>query len=181
MSRLAELVTFIEDTYSDLDLYSYYQLLELDERADAEAIRSAFYQQAARLHPDRFATLRDDVVRQKLTAIYARIAEAYKVLSDPRKRPLYDAGIRKGQLRYLDMEREKRGPQNPEDAVERPDAKKFVRLALQAQRAGDLKGAHMNFKFALAYESDNAYLREQIGALEAELARRSTMAPGEVK
>lgn len=167
MGRVEELRAFVEEVFPDLDLYSYYQLLELDDAASAGDIRTAFYRQAARLHPDRFSGLGDPAVRGKLTAIYARIAEAYKVLSDSKKRAAYDAGMAQGQMRYQEAEREKKGPQNPEDAVSKPEAKKFLRLALQAQRAGDHKGAAMNFKFALSYEPSNEWLQQQLSAAEA--------------
>jgi DnaJ-class molecular chaperone len=167
MGRIDELRAFVEEVHPDLDLYSYYQLLELESGASSADIRAAFYRQAARLHPDRFAGLAEPGLRDKLVAIYARIAEAYKVLSDSRKRAAYDAGMAQGQMRYQEMEREKKGPQNPEDAVTKPEAKKFLRLALTAQRAGDFKGAAMNFKFALSYEPSNEWLQQQAAAAEA--------------
>ena len=167
MGRVEELRAFVDEVFPDLDLYSYYQLLELAETASAADVRTAFYRQAARLHPDRFSGLDDPTVREKLTAIYARIAEAYKVLSDAKKRQAYDAGMAQGQMRYQEAEREKKGPQNPEDALTKPEAKKFLRLALTAQRTGDHKGAVMNFKFALSYEPSNEWLRQQLQAAEA--------------
>jgi len=174
MGRIDELRAFVEEVHPDLDLYSYYQLLELEPSASAAHIRAAFYRQAARLHPDRFAGLAEPGLRDKLVAIYARIAEAYKVLSDSRKRAAYDAGMAQGQMRYQEVEREKKGPQNPEDAVTKPEAKKFLRLALTAQRAGDFKGAAMNFKFALSYEPSNEWLRQQAAAAEAIYKARGT-------
>jgi DnaJ-class molecular chaperone len=174
MSRLDELRAFVDEVHPDLDLYSYYQLLELDEGASPTDVRAAFYRQAARLHPDRFAGLADAALRARLVAIYARIAEAYKVLSDARKRAAYDAGKAQGRLRYQEVERERKGPQNPEEQVSRPETKKFLRLAMQAQRAGDVKGAAMNFKFALSYEPSNEWLREQTRHAEAEYKARGT-------
>ncbi|HJZ83710.1 MAG TPA: DnaJ domain-containing protein [Polyangia bacterium] len=177
MSRLEELTRFVEQVYPDLDLYSYYQLLEVDPQAERADIRTAFYRQAARLHPDRFAGLRDGQVRAKLVAIYARVAEAYKVLSDAKKRASYDAGIAGGELRYVELSRERAGPPSPEDAVERAETKKFLRLALTALHSGDRKGAHMNFKFALAYEPENAYLKQQLEAVEEQLKGHGSKPP----
>ena len=178
MGRVEELRRFVEEVYPDLDLYSYYQLLELEAGASADEIRAAFYRQAARLHPDRFAGLAEGGVREKLVAIYARIAEAYKVLSDGRRRAAYDGGVAQGHMRYVEVERERKGPQNPEDAVSRPEAKKFLRLALQAQRSGDHKGAAMNFKFALSYEPGNEWLQQQTAAAEAQYKAKGSMSPG---
>jgi DnaJ-class molecular chaperone len=172
VSRVDQLAAFVEQVWPDLDLFTYYQLLEIAEDASPGDVRVAFYRQAARLHPDRFAGLGNPALRKRLVAIYARVAEAYKILSEPRKRSAYDAGLATGQVRYVETDREKKGPQNPEDAVSVPQAKKFLRLALQGARSGDWKGAHMNFKFALSYEPTNEYLLAKMAEAEQELKTR---------
>jgi DnaJ-class molecular chaperone len=172
VSRVDQLAAFVQQVWPDLDLFTYYQLLEISEDAAPDDVRAAFYRQAARLHPDRFAGLADSALRKQLVAIYARVAEAYKILSEPRKRAAYDSGLDAGQVRYVETDREKKGPQNPEDAVSAPQAKKFLRLALQGARAGDWKGAHMNLKFALSYEPSNEYLRRKMAEAEQELKTR---------
>jgi DnaJ-class molecular chaperone len=172
MGRIEELSAFVEGVFPDLDLYNYYQLLEIEEQARVDEVRAAFYRQASRLHPDRFGgKLGNPTTKEKLGTIYARIAEAYKVLSEPKKRASYDAALKTGTLRYVEVEREKKGPQNPEDVCKKPEAKKFARLAMQNLRAGDIKGANQNFKFALAYEPENPFLKEQAATTEAELKK----------
>jgi hypothetical protein len=175
MGRVEELCAFVEVVYPELDLYNYYQLLEVEPKARAEEIKAAFYRQAARLHPDRFANLPGGNTRQQLMAIYARIAEAYKVLADSQKRKAYDANLPAGQLRFIAVEREKKGPQNPEDQITHPEAKKFFRLGLQAMRVNDVKGCVMNLKFALNYEPDNGLIKQQLAEAEQRAKNSGSM------
>jgi DnaJ-class molecular chaperone len=168
-SRIAALTRLLDEVYADLDLYSYYQLLDLPADAAPDALREAFYRRAGELHPDRYPLLDDPVARERLVTVYARVAEGYRILSDPRKRAAYDVGLAAGQTRFEPAEREKKGPKNPEDGVANPQARRFLRLGLQAQAAGDAKGAAMNFKFAKSFEPANEVLTELLARAEAAL------------
>ncbi len=65
------------------DLYS---LLGVQPGATPEEIRSAYHQAARRFHPDANANAR-------AAEEFKRIADAYAVLSDPRRRSDYDAAV----------------------------------------------------------------------------------------
>src|SRR5689334_14615110 len=94
---------FAAKVYPTLEQRNYYQLLNRPAgTTDAAAVRAAFYRVAAQLHPDRFMAVADAETRERLETIYARVSEAYRVLSQPEKRAAYDAGLPKGRLR-LDM------------------------------------------------------------------------------
>jgi hypothetical protein len=62
----------------------YYEVLGLARDADAKAIRDAFRQLALKYHPDRN---KEPGAEER----FKEIAEAYAVLSDPKKRADYDA------------------------------------------------------------------------------------------
>lgn len=62
----------------------YYEVLGLKKDADAKAIKDAFRKLALQYHPDRNKT-------SEAEAKFKEIAEAYAVLSDPKKRAEYDA------------------------------------------------------------------------------------------
>jgi molecular chaperone DnaJ len=62
----------------------YYEVLGVSRDADAKAIKDAFRQLALRYHPDRS---KEPSAEEK----FKEIAEAYAVLSDPKKRANYDA------------------------------------------------------------------------------------------
>jgi curved DNA-binding protein CbpA len=167
-ARIEALLRYLAEVFPDLELYSYYQLLEVPEEASPDQVRAAFYRKAAELHPDRFPGLFDQAARAQLVSIYARIAEGYRILSDAPKRAAYDQGRAEGRMRFAEGERERKGPRSPEESLRSEQAKKFVRLALQARGAGDLKGALMNLNFARSFEPDAPVLAELQAQLEAQ-------------
>ena len=63
----------------------YYQILGVPRDATPEQIKKAYRQLAMKLHPD---------VAQEADAAerFKKVAEAYEVLQDPKKRDLYDRG-----------------------------------------------------------------------------------------
>lgn len=63
----------------------YYEVLGVARDADAKAIKDAFRELAMRYHPDRNKT--PDAEER-----FKEIAEAYAILSDPKKRAQYDTG-----------------------------------------------------------------------------------------
>jgi curved DNA-binding protein CbpA len=163
----AELLAFARQVFPNLERYSYYQLLRVAPNADLRAIRSSYYKIAAQLHPDRYHTLPDASTKDQLETIYARISEAYRVLTSPDKRPAYDRGLAKGKMRYDASERQPAGPKNPEDSLSHPEAKKFFRLGMMCLGKKDWKGALMNFNFAKTYEPRAAIIAEKLAAAEA--------------
>lgn len=67
----------------------HFALLEIDRDAPVEAVRAAYFELARYLHPDRLiaAGLADD--RREAHRVFARINEAFAVLSDPARRAEY--------------------------------------------------------------------------------------------
>lgn len=73
---------------------SYYAVLGVHPRASAAEIRAAYHRLAMRWHPDKIANGRADPARaEEAKARFQQIHEAYKVLSDEKRRALYDAGM----------------------------------------------------------------------------------------
>ena len=62
----------------------YYEVLGVARDADAKAIKDAFSDLALKYHPDR----NKEVGAEER---FKEIAEAYAILSDPKKRAYYDA------------------------------------------------------------------------------------------
>ncbi len=147
-----QLAAFVQNAYPRLDQLSYYELLGVPAVASQADVRTAFYARAASLHPDRYHTLANRELKEQLEAIYARICEGYRVLTAPDKRAAYDRLLAQGKKRLTTNEREVRGPQNPEDSLKHPEAKKFFRLGMMSLGRKDWKGAVMNFNFARSFE-----------------------------
>ena len=97
------------------DEHEFYTLLNVDLRATQEEIRSAYRRLCRVYHPDRYSVFnikeiaatstrvcflpcrhQDPKKQQSASVFFQRIQEAYRVLSDPRKRAIYDRSGRKG-------------------------------------------------------------------------------------
>jgi curved DNA-binding protein CbpA len=151
-----------------LDEFDYYALLGVPPDASADAIKAAFHAFARRYHPDRHVG--EPELQAKVTRIYRRGTEAYRVLTHPEQRRAYDQQLAQGQLR-LDPEqarmsaRPSAAPGHAE--VRGARARPFVTKAEQALRQKDYKQAKLNFQIALTHEPDNAALKQKLAEVEA--------------
>lgn len=93
-----ELLERVESWLQILDDSSYYELLGLLEIADETAIQAAFHEFSGAFHPDLHRG-ESEAIRQAITKIYQRGAEAYGVLRDPPTRAQYDLALAQGHLR----------------------------------------------------------------------------------
>ncbi|XP_078439284.1 uncharacterized protein LOC144709581 [Wolffia australiana] len=80
----------------DLDLDNlarscYYAVLGVRRNASASEIRSSYIKQARKWHPDKWT--KDPAVAAEAKQRFQRIQEAYSVLSDNKKRSMYDIGL----------------------------------------------------------------------------------------
>ncbi len=98
-SLAEEIRPLVERLYSELDRLSYYKILGVGRGASTTAIQNAFYRRAVHLHPDRHHGLEDASLKEKISKVYKRVSEGYKVLSSERSRRLYDRGLRRGDVR----------------------------------------------------------------------------------
>jgi peroxiredoxin len=71
---------------------TFYQILGVDEQADASALEAAYSAQRARHSAARFDGLADEL-RQHAEQRLAMIEQAYAELADPERRKRYDAGL----------------------------------------------------------------------------------------
>jgi curved DNA-binding protein CbpA len=163
--------------FPTLDGRSYYQLLNVPETADTATVRAAFFKLAAQLHPDRFHTLPDLTLKDRLETIYARIGEAYRVLGNAERRAAYDRSLGAGNKRLDTTARESTGPKNPEDSLSHPEAKKFFRMGMSCLGRKDWKGAVLNLNFARNFEPGSALLGERLAEANQGLAAAKAAAP----
>lgn len=153
---------FVERASGALDKVDYYRLLNISSAADDETIRAAYYKYAASLHPDVHGLDIAPEYRRKLTAVFSRVAEAYKVLSSAELRERYDRELGKGKLRLsMGADVSQKGPE-----ITDPSALRFYKLARAAVQDGDLKSAIMNLRFALQKEPDNETIKSELSKAE---------------
>lgn len=67
------------------DMVDYYEVLGVPRQASSEAIRKAFRKLALRWHPDKNPENQEEAERR-----FKQVAQAYEVLSDAKKRDVYD-------------------------------------------------------------------------------------------
>lgn len=166
-----QLAAFASQIFPRLDHLSYYDLLGLSSAPSESEIRAAFYRVSGDLHPDRYHNLPDRELRERLETIYARMCEAYRVLSSPERRVAYAKALAEGKKRLTTTPRESYSPQNPEDSLKHEEAKKFFRLGMISLGRKDFKGAVMNFNFARSFEPQAAIIQQKLAEAQAGLAK----------
>lgn len=158
-SSIAEIRTLA----SILEELDYYQVLELAPDAPTSAIRAAYHKTSRRFHPDAHRDA-PPALQQQVAQIAKRIAEAYSVLRDPRRRQVYDrqlAGDR-ARVRMPLAEAEAQADRQRRDRHEgrTPNGRRYYALAKADLSRGDRSSAERNLKTALTFEPDNAVFRE---------------------
>lgn len=153
---------FVERANGALDQVDYYRLLNITSAADDETVRAAYYKYAASLHPDVHGLDVSPDYRRKLTAVFSRVVEAYKVLSSSDLRARYDRELAGGKLRLsMGADVSHKGP-----AISDPSALRFYKLAMAAVSDGDAKSAVMNLRFALQKEPNNPLIQDELAKAE---------------
>jgi curved DNA-binding protein CbpA len=166
---------------SDLDQHDYYSLLGVETTATDAELRAAFRKFALRYHPDRFAGAPADKL-ERATAIYRRGSEAIEVLTDPRQRKAYDAGLAKGELRLTsEPSAKKADPKSsrsggvrktgknqklPPPTIQSPSARAFYGKAVELAKNGDARGAWRALQSAIEHEPGNPILEAALAKIE---------------
>ena len=164
----AAIQQFVDRAYAAMDQTDYYRVLGMSSAASEQEIRDAYYKLAARLHPDVHGEGLEAAFHRRLTTVFSRVVEAYRVLSDPVRRREYDQTLAGGSMRLAPGGKVK---PRVEERLTDAHARKFYTLAQQAMDSGDARAAVMNLRIALSTEPDSAILR-------AALARAEAMLPG---
>lgn len=73
-----------------IDELSHYELLGVEADAAETAIKKAYFGLAKRIHPDAVARIGLAEIHREANELFARVAQAYQVLSDPKRRSAYD-------------------------------------------------------------------------------------------
>jgi curved DNA-binding protein CbpA len=143
----------VEKASGELD---HFDLLDVGAGATDAEIQSAFHRVAGGIHPDRHRNRLTAEQLERLTVVYARIAEAYRVLRDPEARDTY--------LRSM-ARRRKAGTAPPPTApvsMLSPKAQRLYRRAQASLRTGDKTSAMLNLKMALRLHPTSDLLREAL-------------------
>ena len=162
-------------TAESINSTSYYDLLGIDQAADADGVREAYYGLVRTHHPDRHARESSERIHA-LTVVYARIGEAYRVLANPAMRQKYDRGLAAGKQRQIESSRRELGNQREPKTAQ---GIQLFQQGKQALAAKDKRGARARWELALQYDPDSKAIQEALASLastEADPAVKTTPA-----
>jgi curved DNA-binding protein CbpA len=156
----------VRRAWEALDTASYYQVLGVPPDAPQEIVRQAFHRRATQLHPDRHRATAEPT-RGQAYALFKRMTEAYRVLTDPDLRRVYDEGLAGGTLRLADEGSMPPRPSSPEELLRTPLGRQYHRAAVEAVAHGDDKAAELNLKLVVAHEGELPFLTEMLAKIRA--------------
>lgn len=159
---------FIEKAHASIGEVDSYYLLGVGRDASTGEIRAAYYRLAARLHPDLHGDWLSVDLRRKLTSVFSRVVEAYKVLSSGERREQYDRGLAEGRVRWdADAAAKKPRIRRIEDEVPDGAARKFFVLGRDALSSGNIKSALMNLELARSMAPGNLVIAAELARAKA--------------
>jgi DnaJ-class molecular chaperone len=153
-----------------IDELDYYALLGVDRKAQSHAVRLAYHAASRRFHPDAHRHFGDDA-RVAAERISKRVAEAYSVLRDPRRRMLYDERLDKGgdanvRIPLVEASAEAGRRAAEERGGKTPNGRRYFALAQADLARGDVLAATRNLFTALTFEPDNGFFKERLAELK---------------
>lgn len=164
-----ELLAYLDRVEPALARLDHFEALDVPAEASAATIQAAFHHMAANLHPDLYRRVLSAEDHERLTIVYGRIAEAYRVLRNPEHR--HDYLKREASKRRAGKTETAPGKTGGGDsAVARlsPKAQRLYRRAQTSLRMKDRASAKLNLRMAIALEPKSALLREALAELESE-------------
>jgi len=161
----------IDQQLSDL---SYYELLGVSADASIDEMRERYERQVRVLHPDRHVRESNPQRKEALTRVYARVGEAFRILSHARQRASYDLGLAKGTIRFQNN-RTEHAPRDDADP-KHPQAKSLYEQALEMLKNDDKRGARAKLGLAKQYQSDSKAIADALALCQE---RVHTIAPPE--
>jgi DnaJ-class molecular chaperone len=163
-----ELLAYLDRVEPVLDRLSHFELLDVDAEASEEQVQGAFHHMAMRMHPDRFRLLLDPADHERLTIVYGRIAEAYRVLRNQQHREQYLRGV----ARDTPEAAEGDADVDSQLALLTPKAQRLFRRAQASMQTRDYASAVLNLRMALAIHPKSALLKETLAEADAARAKK---------
>ena len=171
-SRLGKRLTKrVRHIYRLLDQVDHYQLFGVERTASLAEIRKAHFDLSLEFHPDRFFLLRSGDLKEKIYAIYRRLAEAFRTLAHEERRRAYDASLEASDTSSGGVLRiEAKDPSAPVQAAAaalgvattHDRARDLAARAQAALLEGDLHGARMYLTLARAYDPNNSSIGQAL-------------------
>ena len=84
-------LNYLKNIEKQVKKRDYYQILGVDRNADERTIKKAYHKMALKYHPDRNSE--SEETKKMAEKKFIDVNDAYNVLSDPKKKSMYDQGI----------------------------------------------------------------------------------------
>lgn len=153
-----EVLAYLDRIEPVLDRLNHFELLDVRPDASAAEIQAAFHRIAAGIHPDQLRRELTPEQQERLTIVYARVADAYRVLREREERN-----------RYIRDEVEREEAQGDEGLSEEealallsPKAQRLYRRARASLRTGDRTSALLNLRMALSLHPKSQILEKAL-------------------
>jgi hypothetical protein len=168
-----------------------HQLLEIRADAPPDVVSEAFQRIARMAHPDLHRAGLDAADLETVTSAYSRVAGAYQEMRSARQTTTKIKPIGKDEPQSIIAQRlsgqikaqtpsagvpQSEAPTTPSSGVAahsmNSKALIYYRKAEMALRRGDLRGAVMQMKMAIAGDPGSTFLRAALGEMEKELTKK---------
>ena len=143
-------------------------LLEIRETASVDDAQNAFHKLAKRAHPDLHRNTMSPEDLETLTTAYSIVAGAYQAFRSSNK---ITKEMRPLAAREVHVTPGAAPPATGHASQMSSRALVYYRKAELALRRGDLSGAVLQLKMAIAADPSSAFLRTALAEVESELAR----------
>lgn len=159
----------ITDFFKTMDTLNYYQFFGVGKDCTVVDMKKKYIALARKYHPDKFRNVPSEV-KDMAYEITKRANEAYSVLSHPNRKCIYDKMLTENaEMKRFDFRNKVAYNENPEDAVQNDQARRFAVLAKKAMDGGDFRSALTQLKMALSMEKNNSYLTKLMDQVKKEL------------
>jgi len=160
--------------HENLEEWTHYELLQVKRRDDAKVIKRAYFERSKQWHPDRFRRPNLGPFKAMIDRIFQQVQEAYRVLSDPKRRETYDEAnvLMVDEDEIADMLKEQRKKEREVRRAEEAEArrkrrnpmrsrinkaKQFYDEAQQLREGGQLMEALRIARLATTFDTRSEY------------------------
>ena len=152
------LIRKVDEMYLKIDFQSPRELLDVDEDAGEDTLKKHYYRLTREFHPDRYFSVADPSLKDKLTAVFDAINQAYAILSE---------SVKKAEPAVVPFA-EKKGPLSPE-----PDTGKIFKQGIEEFKKGNFHNAVELLSSTVDSEPGNAKYRSYLALALTKLPNRA--------
>ncbi len=149
----------INELCENIDRLNYYDLLEVQRDASSHHIKKAYLQMIKHYHPDKYHSVSDNALKEKLAIVSPFLNKAYETLTDEARRAEYDKTL----LRMA------RGKTTDNDLIK---ADKPFRKGLEEFKNGNFRGAAELFSWTVQLKPEKATYWGHLSLALSKIPRR---------